>query len=239
MGSIVPYGSSSPEVRRGSGAIARAAAPLHRPGEMGLDGGRLREECWPTVGERTRARLAELSGAPIDWFAREDGSSGDGRCYAVTLGEAGLSIAEPRVNTEHRPVYAITSFQFAPGSLRHVRVDHRPPPYMAGGGPSSGGAATPPDIGLGDAARGVLGNLPPQAQELLQAPFTPQRKVLRHNWYYEGFDHRLDAFVFYLAGAKDVTFTTGTKIVPAGHTDATAHWSLTCYRASVARRIGR
>ncbi|MFG1858262.1 hypothetical protein ACGFJT_40945 [Actinomadura geliboluensis] len=238
MGSIVPYGSSSPEVRRDAGAVVPRTAPVHSPGEMGLGGGRLREECWPTVGERTRQRLAELSGNPIDWFAREDASSGDGRCYAVTLGEAGLSIAEPRVNTEHRPVYAITSFQFAPGSLRHVQVDHRPPPYR-GGAPMSGHAAAPPDIGLGPAAKGVLGNLPPQAQELLQAPFTAERKVLRENWYYEGFDHRLDAFVLYLAGAKDVTFATGTKIVPAGHTDATAHWSLTCYRASVARRIGR
>ncbi|WP_163053431.1 hypothetical protein [Actinomadura bangladeshensis] len=238
MGSMVPYGSGTPDVRRDGSAVAvRGAAPVHRPGEMGLTGGRLREECWTMVGARTRQRLAELSGAPIDWFAREDESSGDGRCYAVTLGQAGLSIAEPRVNTEHRPVYAISSFQFAPGSLRHVQVDHRPPPRAVPSGTAT--AAAPPDLGLSTSARGILGNLPPKAQELLQAPFIAGQKILRVNWYYEGFDHRLDAFVFYLAGAKDVTFATGTKIVPAGHGDTTAHWALTCYRASVARRIGR
>ncbi|MFB4308890.1 hypothetical protein [Actinomadura sp. GTD37] len=237
MGSMVPYGSANPDVRRDGSAPAMRGAPVHRPGEMRLGGSRLREECWTAVGARTRQRLAELSGAPIDWFAREDESSGDGRCFAVTLGEAGLSIAEPRVNTEHRPVYAISSFQFAPGSLRHVQIDHRPPPRAAPFGTAA--AVPPPGIGLSTSAKGILGNLPPGAQELLQAPFTSGQRILRENWYYEGYDHRLDAFVFYLAGAKDVTFATGTKLIPAGHTDDSAHWSLTCYRASVARRIGR
>ncbi|WP_131742090.1 hypothetical protein [Actinomadura roseirufa] len=239
---LVPGRPGSPEPRR-SGEMAKhapASAPLHRAGEMTLGESRLRQESWESIGARTRERLAELSGPAIEWFARTDVSSGDGRCYAVTFGEAGLSIAEPRVNTEHRPVYAISSFQFAPGSLRHMRVDHRPPPHAsrpsATGAP---GAASAPGLGLSPNALGILGNLPPRAQELLQTPFLAGQQILRNHWYYEGHDHRLNVFVFYLAGAKDVTFATGTKLVPAGHTDATAHWDLTCYRASVARRIGR
>lgn len=199
---------------------------------------RLRQACWESIGERTRNRLGELAGDCVDWYASEDASSGDGRSYAVAFGDQGLSIARPRVNTEHRPVYAISAYLFAPGSLRHVQVDHRPPPHAA---PSPSGPAAPggPDLGLSPADRGLLGNLPPQVQELLQTPFGAGRQVLSCDWYYEGFEHRLDMFMVYLAGARDVTVATGTKVVPAGHTDATAHWSLTCYRASVVRRIGK
>jgi hypothetical protein len=124
-------------------------------------------------------------------------------------------------------------------------VDHRPPPYAttaAPYGPAGGtgpGASAGAGIGLDREAEGLLGNLPPRVQELLQTPFSAERPVLRHGWAYEGFEHRLDMFMVYLAGSRDVTVATGTKVVPAGHTDATAHWSLTCYRASVARRIGK
>jgi hypothetical protein len=70
-------------------------------------------------------------------------------------------------------------------------------------------------------------------------PFAAGQRILRCHWAYEGFEHRLDMFMVCLAGPRDVTVATGTKIVPAGHSSATAHWSLTCYRASVVRRIGR
>ncbi|MFD0900016.1 hypothetical protein [Actinomadura sediminis] len=232
----VPSGSGTAETQRGGEVTGRSASGVHRPGELSLAEGATRTDHWAAIGVRTRQRLAELSGTAIEWFANTDASSGDGRGYAVTFGEAGLSIAEPRVNTEHRPVYAISSFLFAPGSLRHVPLEHRPAARAAG--PSSPGAA-PPDLGLSRRAREVLGNLPARAQELLQAPFVTGQSILRNDWYYEGFEHRLDVFVFYLAGAKDVTVATGSMIVPAGHSTATAHWTLTCYRASVARRIGR
>ncbi|WP_030166528.1 hypothetical protein [Spirillospora albida] len=244
MGSfpMVPFDSGRPEVRRRAALERHGGAPLHRPGEMRLGGSPNREECWASIGPRTRARLAELSGAAITWFAHEDASSGDGRPYAVTFGESGLSIADPRVDTEHRPVYAISSFQLAPGTLRHVQVDHRPPPNASRPGRPRAASTrdTPPSgLALDDGALGVLGNLPAQAQELLQTPFLGGQDILRNMWYYEGHDHHLTTFVFFIAGARDVTVATGSKIVPVGHTDATAHWSLTCYRAAVARRIGR
>ncbi|MGK5555723.1 hypothetical protein ACSNOI_29310, partial [Actinomadura kijaniata] len=216
------------------------ALPAYQAGEMGLEtGGRLRQECWNSLGEAVRGRLQQHAGTTIDWFAQEDSSSGDGRCHALLFGDRGLAIAEPRVNTEHRPVYVVSAFLFDPGSLRHLRVDHRPPPgggaWTAPGAPSGGG----PDTGLTAAAQRLVGNLPPRAQELLLTPFVTGQRALRCDWYYQGHAHKLDVFVLYLAGAKDVTVATGTKIVPAGHDDATAHWSLTCYRASVTKRIGR
>lgn len=254
---IVPAGSDGPAKRRGGGlqrprgdGLDRpngGVAPLHQAGEMGLDSSeKLRDECWEMIGPRTRERLMELAGGVVEWYARRDPSSPDGRPYAVVFGDRGLSIAEPRISTEHRPVYAVSAFVFEPASLRHVRVDHRPPPHAPAASPAAGpalpsgpGPATASIAGLDPADRGLLGNLPPRAQELLQAPFTNGQRVLRCNWAYEGFEHRLTMFMVYLAGARDVTVATGTKVIPAGHTDATAHWSLTCYRASVVRRIGR
>lgn len=238
---IVPTGPGRAVARRTRG-LERAqtgAVHLHQAGEMGLGTDeKLRQECWETIGERTRTRLTELAGGVIDWIARRDSSSADGRPYAVVFGDKGLSIAEPRISTEHRPVYSLSAFVFVPASLRHVQVDYRPlPTVMAGpSGPATSGQG---NLGLGPEAQGLLGNLPPRVQELLQTPFVSGQPVLRCNWGYEGFEHSLDMFMVCLAGARDVTVATGTKMVPAGHTSATAHWSLTCYRASVARRIGK
>lgn len=61
-------------------------------------------------------------------------------------------------------------------------------------------------------------------------------------WYdghYEGTKRWLSMFMFFLAGPQDATVATGTKVVLAGHDDATAHWLLTCRQASVVRRIGK
>ncbi len=206
---------------------------------MGLDdGAKLRRQCWETIGERTRQRMGELAGDTIDWYAERDPSSPDGRSHAVVFGARGLSIAKPRINTDHRPVYAISAFEFAPSSLRHVPVEYRPRPQDAftASGPGAPGG---PALGLSTVAQGVLGNLPPRVQELLQVPFAAGQQIVRCGWHYEGFENHFNMFMFYLAGPKDVTVATGTKTIPAGHTSATAHWSLTCYRASVARRIGK
>ncbi|TDD34755.1 hypothetical protein E1287_15580 [Actinomadura sp. KC06] len=233
-----PSGSDRPEAMRGGlPGPQTASVPLHQAGEMPF-GGKPREECWRAIGPQSRARINELTGDTIEWYACEDPSSPQGRPYAVVVGDEGLAVAEPRIDTDHRPVYAISAFLFASGTLRHVPIDHRPPPHA---GPAGSGIAAPapPDIGLSAEAKGLLGNLPPRAQELLQAPFTAQRRPLRHDWWYHGSEHRLDTFVVFLAGERDVTFATGTKDVPVGHDDASAHWSLTCYQATVERRIGR
>jgi hypothetical protein len=242
---VVPTDSRQPAAR-GEGSLVPGKVPVHAAGEMGFDpDAKLRQECWQTLGERTRTRLNELAGGIIDWYAGEDPTSPDGRSYAVVFGDRGLGIAEPRINTEHRPVYAISAFVFTPGTLRHMQVDHQPPQHAPGpstGSPAPGtapGLGTAPDLGLGKTTRGLLGNLPPQAQELLQAPYTNGQPVLRHDWAYEGTEHRLNMFMLYFAGPRDVTVATGSKVIPIGHTDASAHWNLTCYRATVARRIGK
>ncbi|WP_188196104.1 hypothetical protein [Nonomuraea sp. SYSU D8015] len=212
---------------------------------MGFDHGvRLREECWKSLGERVRARLEELTGRTLGWYATEDRSDPGDRRKAVVFGERGLCLAEPRIDTQHRPVYSITGYLLDPTSFRSKQIDHRPAPdrdaaapdgFEARGGPGGREAIS----GLNTTALGVLGNLPPKAQELLQAPLLRDQRVQDCGWHYEGFEHYLKVFVMFLAGHQDVTVAVGQRVIPVGHTPRTAHWSLTCYRASVVRRIGR
>ncbi|GAB1332042.1 hypothetical protein ACE1SV_63810 [Streptomyces sennicomposti] len=230
---MVPYGSG-PVSPSGGREIARTA--VHAPQHMDIAIGRpLRQACWDSLPMPARDRLVERAGQIIEWWADQDPSAG-GRPYAVVFGERGLALAEPRINTEHKPVYKISCLVLDPSSFRYVTVDHRPPP--ASPGPPPAGASAPPEIGLDDATKGVLGNLPQKVQELLQAPFLAGQKILVRPFHYEGNDHRLDMFGLVLAGPRDVTAAVGTKEVPVGHTDATAHWALTCYRASVTQRVG-
>ncbi|WP_433334004.1 hypothetical protein [Spirillospora sp. CA-294931] len=241
MSSIIPSRPNDPERRTGGGLQRHgAAAPLHRRGAMDLSTGQpLRQECWDAMGQGVRDRLLQRAGNVIEWWATQDGADPSGRSMAVVFGDRALCVAEPRVNTEHKPVYALVSYVLDPGSFKNAAIDHRPLPAgarPASKGPSAGPAA--PDLGLDARARGILGNLPPKAQELLQAPFLGGQRVLRCDWYYEGREHQLSMFMLYLAGARDVTVATGTKVVPVGHTEATAHWSLTCRRASVVKRVG-
>ena len=201
----------------------------------------LRQECWDAMGQRIRQRLLDRAGTAIEWWARQADFAEDGRPEAVVFGDRGLYIAEPRVNAAHRPVFVLKGYEVDPASLRRMSIDHRPPAgntraTTAGGSPAA--ASNAADLGLTPQARGLLGNLPRKAQELLQAPFITGQSVERCEWHYEGFENRLNMFMVYLAGARDVTVATGTKVIPAGHGDSLAHWQLTCFRATVVRRIG-
>ena len=235
---IVPS-DGGPVRRRKSGQLAQpSAAPIHRAGAMSLETGNpLRQECWDAMGRSIRQRLLDRAGTLIEWWAQRDYPAEDERPEAVVFGDQGLFIAEPRINTEHRPVYALKGLHLDAASLRRVAIDHRPPRASAGTTAVPKSAETA-DLGLSSAARGLLGNLPASAQELLQAPFTTRQPVLRCDWHYEGFEHRLTMFMIYLAGARDVTVATGTKVIPVGQVPPSAHWDLTCFRASVVRRIG-
>jgi hypothetical protein len=235
---IVPSEEGPVRQRKGGQLAQPSAAPIHEAGAMSLEtGDPLRQECWDAMGASIRQRLLGRAGTLIDWWAQRDDSAEDGRAEAVVFGDRGLFIAEPRVNTEHRPVYALKGFHLDAASLRRVAIDHRPSAGNTTAATAYGAVDTSSDLGLSAAARGLLGNLPPRAQELLQAPFTRQ-PVVRCDWHYEGYEHRLTMFMVYLAGARDVTVATGTKVIPAGHGPRSAHWDLTCFRASVVRRVG-
>ena len=195
------------------------------------------------MSAKMRDRLAELAGDVIEWFARHNPSAADTRPRAVVLGTQALCIAEPRIDTTGRPVYELNRYEFAPGSHKAIPVEYRPGADVAGappGAPRRGASLPRPetDLGLSSREAGQLGNLPPAAQELLQAPFNSRDPVRRCEYFYEGFANHLDHYMLILAGRHFVTAAIGTQQVPVGHTVANAHWILTCHRLAVNRVVG-
>lgn len=241
--SLVPFESQPPsrsQSRSPAPYTGGTPAPLHTPGEMALQSGNpLRHDCWNMLSPGVRAKMSERTGPAIGWWA-ETFSTAESRPGAVVLGDRGLAIAEPRVNAEHQPVYSVATYLIDPSSFQHQQIEHRPERFH---GRRRGNPSDPPPVhsikGLGSAASRLLGNLPPRAQELLQSPFLDGAELTRCDWHYEGHENHLRMFMIYLAGPDVVTAALGSTIVPAGHSQATAHWSLACLRATVTRRIGR
>ena len=194
------------------------------------------------MSETIRSRLAELAGEVLEWFADQD-SSGENRPRAVVLGTQALCIAEPRIDSTGRPVYVLNRYEFVPGTHKKIPVEYRPGLHE-GAGPQPApqqGVSLPQlesDLGLSLREAGQLGNLPPMAQELLQAPFSSKDPITRCEYWYSGYAHRLDKYMFVLAGRHFVTAAIGTQQVPVGHTVANAHWSLICHRMGVNRVVG-
>jgi len=193
------------------------------------------------MSAKIRERLAELAGDVLEWFAEHDPSSSEDRPRAVVLGTRALCIAEPRIDSTGRPVYVLNRYEFAPGSHKKIPVEYRPgrddtPPVV----PQAGAFLPQPasELGLSRSEAGQLGNLPPAAQELLQAPFSSKDPVRRCEYWYQGTPHRLDIYILVLAGRRFVTAAIGTQQVPVGHTATNAHWNLTCHRMAVDRVVG-
>ncbi|CAO5186497.1 conserved hypothetical protein [Frankia sp. AiPs1] len=219
--------------------------------------GKLRDECWKDLDRAVKARIEARTGPIQAWWAIPQ--SDDERIKAVAFGPGGLCLAEPTIRTDHSPAYRLNSYVAREGSLRRTPIEHRPPPAprpARGRGRGRGAdqaltsylpppqAAAAPPIALGQDAARAFGYLPAHAQHLLQEPFLHGQEMLRTEWHYEGratdgWPSELSNYTFVLAGPAQVTVAAGTMIVPAGHTAETAHWSLVCYRADVARRIGR
>ena len=221
---------------------------VYAPGEMGFTSAPGRDERWMQLPASVRERLWQYAGQEaLLWWAF---SSGEQRPKAVLFGNQALCFADPRVNTEHKPVYAVSVYHLDPASLRRAEVEHRPwphsPPEQRRVDRSTRAtAAGPPDVpprnvSIRPQVREVLGHLPPRAQELLQSPFTSGQKILRQDHYYYGkAGGGLSVFSMVFAGPRDITAVEGTRTVPVGHTEANAHWSLRCYRATVVKRRGR
>jgi hypothetical protein len=202
------------------------------------------------MSAKIRGRLTELAGDVIEWFAWSDPFSSDNRPRAVVLGTLALCVAEPRIDATGRPVYELNRYEFVPGSHKTMPVKHRPgaaavaakaPPETERSASQPGsrpGGQPTSQLGLSSRELGQLGNLPPKAQELLQAPFRSKDPIQRCEYWYSGRANRLDTYMFVLAGRHFVTAAVGTQQVRVGHSVATAHWDLTCHRLAVDRVVG-
>ncbi|WP_017582062.1 hypothetical protein [Nocardiopsis valliformis] len=155
------------------------------------------------------------------------------------------------MNDAGKPVYSLSVYHVDRASLRQEEIVHRVRPgsrfdrvedFEPVGRTSS---VPPPDarpggIALNPRTRKILGHLPPRAQELLQAPFLDGQRLLRQDFYYLGYEGGgdLEVFCMVFAGPQDVTAVEGTRTIPAGHTESSAHWDLTAYQAGVTKRRG-
>jgi hypothetical protein len=221
--------------------------PLVAHRDLKFGTGPLREECWGMLPTRVARKLWELAGQPIAWWAQLSGTE-IGRVDAHLLGSNGYALAEPRIDGQHRPVYAVCCYVLDPGSFRHVDTEYRPGPKdrLQDQGSDDGTRGGPPPVdGLGGfvlpGGRGntVLSWLPPRVQRLLVEPFLSGQPPLRVGLHYEGTAQRLSNFSLVIAGARDLTAASGTRVVPVGHDESHAHWSLMCHHAVVVRRIGK
>lgn len=249
-GLIPQAGDSVPTPRTAPDEAVRASrrdgprAPTYRGSGLPLDDRYpTRDESWAAMSAKIRGRLTELAGDVIEWFATSDPYSSESRPRAVVLGTQAFCVAEPRIDPTGRPVYELNRYEFVSGSHKAVPLEHRPATRGAAPArvsPQAGPSLPHPnsDLGLSSREVGQLGNLPPKAQELLQAPFSSRDPVRRCEYWYSGRANHLDVYMFVLAGRHFVTAAVGTQHVPVGHTVANAHWNLTCHRLAVDRVVG-
>ncbi|WP_248828659.1 hypothetical protein [Frankia sp. Mgl5] len=200
------------------------------------------------LDSQIRSRVEERAGRIQAWWAT---TQADGRVKAVAFGSLGLCVAEPTTRPNGTRSYSVSTYVIDPATVRRKNIDHRPGARASGTPPPAASSTSmspadehlpygaPPSTSLSGREREVLGNLPPLVQQLLQEPFVRGEQILRADWHYEGNATAMDAVTFILAGPRTVTVAAGRMHIPPGHSLATAHWSLACYRADVVRRIGR
>lgn len=235
--SLAPLTNSSSLTRAAAEAVARVSArpPLHAPTTMNRRTAPLREASWHALNPTVQTKLLNGAGRVLEWFAQPDPT--DGRPRAWLLGTETLATAEPCRAPDGRRVYNVQFLRLDPHTFRTKHIDHHPgrtSRLLARRRLLPGEAA--PIRGLRADTAGTLGNLPSEVQELIQAPFLNGLGLIRNAAYYEGTDDRLSPVVLILADCNHITAAFGTRTIPAGHTEATAHWSLTCVRAETRGR---
>ncbi|GAA1586924.1 hypothetical protein GCM10009742_36250 [Kribbella karoonensis] len=194
---------------------------------------------WAELSNGVKAHVERQVGPAVEWWADWDDRDRD-RPYAVVLGPKGLAVTTPRVNPHGQRTQSVHVDAFVPSSLKHAVVQQQPTRPRSGlRSIMSRGGAQPqptvaPELGLTEKMRGVLGNLPLEAQQRLQTPFLGSQQIKHYKMYYFGTDEDLDLWL-YLAGDRTVTFVSGHRTLPAGAGPEHAAWRLVCYQADVAR----
>ncbi|MFD7155734.1 hypothetical protein ACFV9C_14095 [Kribbella sp. NPDC059898] len=224
-------------VERSTGGPAAAGA--HEAKQLGWKVRPDRFHYWAELSNSVKAHVERQVGPAVEWWADWDDRDRD-RPYAVVLGPKGLAVTTPKVNQHGQRTQSVHIDAFVPSSLKHAVVQqHATPPrsglrsLMSRGGPQLPPPAAP-QLALTEKMRGVLGNLPLEAQQRLQTPFLGSQEIKHYKMYYFGGDEDLDLWM-YLAGDWTVTFVSGHRTLPAGADPQQAAWRLVCYQADVAR----
>lgn len=224
-------------VERSPGGPAMAGANQAAP--LGWKTRPDRFHYWAELSNTVKAHLERAVGPAVEWWADWDERDRD-RPYAVVLGPKGLAVTTPRVNPHGQRTQSVHVDAFVPSSLKHAVVQQQPTRPRSGlrsilpGGGAQQQPTAPPQLALTEKMRGVLGNLPLEAQQRLQTPFLGSQEIKHYKMYYFGTDEDLDLWM-YLAGERTVTFVAGHRTLPAGADLRQASWRLVCYQADVAR----
>jgi hypothetical protein len=230
--------------RPAGGGVERAPAAPSLPGShqasaLGFVPSPDRFHWWAELSDDVKAYLERKVGPAIEWWADLHERERD-RPYAVVLGPNGLAVTTPRVNSQGRRTQSVRIEPFVPSSIRHAVVQQQPTRPRSGlrslvsRGRDDRSAITAPQLELTQEMRGILGNLPLEAQQRLQTPFLGSQAIKHYRSYYYGNDEDLDMWC-YLAGEKTVTFASGHRTLPLGADPQQASWRLVCYQADVAR----
>lgn len=245
-GAVVPAGDLRPVVSPSQTPPARSSQDvlLHSPDEIGfLPDHPLRDTHWLNLPEKVRTRLLDRAGDLVEWWADDHPGASDQGTTAVVMGTTALCTADARFDPRRNrfALWDLKYYVFQPDSRHRKTVSSEPatPRRGAATGRPPGSALmithdhpAPTLPGLGAAACGLLGNLPPRAQQLLQSPFVRAKEAIdRCDSYYTGFPDtgEIDMFAVYLRSATALTFAKGTRTTGGA-------WSLECHTAELRPR---
>jgi hypothetical protein len=232
---------------------ARQAEPFVRAAGLDYRPAPGRDDCWHRLGRSLRDRVMERAGRVLDWWATVDG---EGRTYAVVLGDQALVSALPTVNANGAPAHRLLATSLDPGSFRfkavstdvsgipaagrQVMVPAEPvPARLRAGGPKPKAEGGPL---LDEPLRALLGTLPAEAQRLLLSPFADSGADLRGGRYYcrDERDGTVELFAAcYLLDRTRLTFASGTRTSPPGTAEEAGAWRLTCRSAAIVASTGK
>jgi hypothetical protein len=186
------------------------------------------------LGAKTRRELRALSGGKIiDWWA----SLTEERLpFAVVVGPAALCHADPFLDKKGRVAHEMTTFPFVPQSLSSVmwNDDGKGKRGESGAaGQESSAGKLPPRLADSLSADfcGFLGNMPSEAQKLLQEPFIPGPGLVYRSYgeFHPGRGETTRKFWCYLADKRTVAFENAVSVTSRR---GAVRWDVTCHRAT-------
>jgi hypothetical protein len=224
-------------IERSQGGGGPSLPGAHEARTLGFVPSPDRFHWWAQLSNGVKAHVEREVGPAVEWWCDLHERERD-RPYAIVLGPKGLAVTTPKVNQHGQKTQSVHIDAFAPSSLKHAVVQQQPTRPRTGlrsllsGGKTEQPAA--PQLALTADMRGLLGNLPLEAQQRLQTPFLGSQAIQHYKSYYYGNEEDLDLWL-YLAGDRTVTFASGHRTLPAGTDPQYASWRLVCYQADVAR----
>jgi hypothetical protein len=196
-----------------------------------------RDHWWKKFDSTAQRKIKEGSGRILDWWATSRDNDPSRPC-AYVFGRKGFVTAEQRPAPGGRREHDIVVMPFAPLSVTQKNVRQRPQSRVAQlwrprGGPTEQIGDEAPALPIPASMRGFLGNLPAEAQTLLQAPLIADGDLLNYAYYYAGGGDTLSFWCF-LAGPRYVTFASGHRTLAPNEPAHRADWRLVCRTAAVA-----